>query len=389
MSNNIIDFCDNFYKDIIHPLTNLYYNEFTKRIHHIASKHSDNKEISHKSKKIKLDDSNFLQRIREYLNIFYKKEKTNDIIKIRNKNLLLNFNPENDEWICWYKDGNIKKKAKNFLPLVAYLYDFYYEYYWNITYDIFTYFKIFNKVDFLQVMFNVSSLEIYDNTCKLFKKINSNIIRDNYEKKIYFTDILAKIIVKYFNTSTYSNYLFIYLCFPLKSFKDSSYHANLIIIENNIYLNKIYLNTFEPQGESNNILIKNLNNKIIKNFEYNCEHKFLSKIKVQNNTDKWGYCYFYCNFLLFHILYFLNDIQKKDKILPIHYWSNDIIKYYDDKYTSNDFLIIIGKFAIFLGLYNKDVNYAWGGSGPSQHYRLVLFNLKKNFSKDIKNLLIR
>lgn len=405
MDNKIIDFCDSFYNEIINPLTESYYKEFTKRIHHIASKHSDtSSEISHKSKKIKLDDYYFLDRIIKYLKINFSNkyfEETdnnkidNKIIRIYNKNLKVNYNFVKDEWLCCYKQDSKKnfeknKEANNFLPLVAYLYDYYYnEYYWNVTYDIFTYFKIFNKVDFLQVMFNISSVDVYDNSCKLYKKINSNIIRTNQEKKVYFTEILAKIITNYFNTKNISNYLFVYLCFPLKTFKDSSYHANLIIIEKNIYLDKFYLNTFEPQGESKNFLIANLNKNIIKNFNNNCEHKYLSKIKVQNNSDKWGYCYFYCNFLLFHILYFLDDIKKKDKIIPIHFWSNDIIKYYDNKYNSKDFLKIIGKFAIFLGLYNKGVNHAFGGSGPSKHYRLVLFNLKKNFSKDIKKLLIR
>ena len=127
--------------------------------------------------------------------------------------------------------------------------------------------------------------------------------------------------------------------------------------------------------KKNNILISNLHKNIILNFETGkCEHKYLSRINIQNKYDKWGYCYFFCNFYLFHILYFLHDVDKKYNIVPIHYWSNEIME-------------IIGKFAIFLGLYNKGINYAWGGAGPSKHYRTILFNLKKNLSKDIQPFL--
>ena len=386
--NNFIEFCDCFYKEIIQPLTDNYYYEFVKRIKFIANVHQD-KTIP-KSKKIKLEESKFKKIINFFTMKLFNIESNE--ISFQNKNLIFSYNFVSDEWLCWNKNDNEKKynndkKANNFLPFISYLYDYYYDdYYWKVNYDIFIYLNLEYKKDFLQVMFNNYSCEIYDESLKIHRIINSSKKMRNNEKKIYFSDKLAIIISNYFRKIK-GNYLFVYLCFPVNSFKDQSYHANLLILEKNLYLKKNFLNSFEPQGKRKNLLISNLHKKIVLNIN-NCEHKYLSIINIQNDYDKWGFCYFFCNFFMFHILYFLQDVGKKDQILPIHHWSNEIIKYYTTRFTSFEIMELIGKFAIFLGLYNKDINYAWGGIGPSQHYRTILFNFNKKLCMDIKNLLL-
>ena len=384
---NII--CDNFYNEVINPLTENYYKEFIQRIKYISKEHNENEDLNQKKKKRKLNDTSYLTSFINFIrgNIFELKDKT---IFFQNENLVVKYNYYKDSWLTCYKDETDKKLkknkfAKNFLPLISYLYEFYYDDYWKVNYDLFIYFRINLKIEFLQVMFNRNSVTIFDNEQKIYKKIIVyKTINDSEKKKIMSTN-LANIISDYFNKIN-QNLLFIYLIFPLKTLNDKSFHANIFLIEKNE--DYIYLNTYEPQGINNSSIIKNMIDIIVKKLD-NCTHRYLSKINLQNECDKWGYCFFYCNFFLFHLLYFLNKIEKKDKYVPIHIWSKEIIKYYYDKHTSEEILQLVGKYAIFLGLYNKQINYAWGGSGPSKYYRKILIDFDKKISHNLKNIILQ
>ena len=174
-----IEFCDCFYKEVIIPLTDEYYNEFLNRIKYIAEEHED--ETVPKSKKIKLTQDSNIKKLINFIAMKFYKIESNEL-SFQNKNLVVKYDFDYDKWICWCKDDNEKefnekKKANNFLPLVAYLYDYYYnDYYWKVNYDIFIYFNIKFKIEFLQVMFNSSSFEVYDSTMKIYRRVS------NYEK---------------------------------------------------------------------------------------------------------------------------------------------------------------------------------------------------------------